>query len=53
MTQAGLLAGVDSRPELRVHTSGDPDLVGPIVERMLGGSIPVGLIADDLVRMTA
>jgi glutamate racemase len=53
LMQAGLLAGIDAVPELRVHTSGDSDLVAPMVERMIGGRIPVGLIADDQIRMTA
>ncbi|HET7056130.1 MAG TPA: glutamate racemase [Thermomicrobiales bacterium] len=53
LMRAGLLAGIAAIPELRIHTSGEPDLVGPIVERMIGGRVPVGLIADDRVRMTA
>jgi glutamate racemase len=53
LVQAGLLAGIAAIPELRIHTSGEPDLVGPIVERMIGNRLPVGLIADDRVLMTA
>lgn len=53
LMQAGLLAGIDARPRFQVHTTGDPDLVGPVVERMSGNRIPTVAIADDRVRMTA
>jgi glutamate racemase len=39
LMQTGLLNGVGSEPTLLVHTSADPAVVQPIVERMLGRPI--------------
>jgi glutamate racemase len=41
LMQSGLLSGPGSTPALEVRTTGDPEFVRPIVERMLGAPVQV------------
>lgn len=41
LMQMGMLSGPGSESALEVRTTGDPRVVRPIVERMLGGPVPV------------
>lgn len=51
LMQSGLLNGIDARPTVVVHTSGDPELLEPIVTRML--DVPITVYGEDLQRASA
>lgn len=53
LMQSDLLRGFDSAPVLDVHTTGEPDLVAPVVERMLGVRVPVTAAYVDAPMATA
>jgi len=53
LVQSGLLRGLGCEPTLHVQTTGDPVVVQPIVERMLGQAVPVTALAGHVTAIPA